>query len=145
MSRGLGDVYKRQIYGTEIARGMDVFELVPSEHLTENEIAAARIADQGELFNPQQQFRVTWPAEPVVARAYMDQLNRADALSAAMNDDLSELLVRAEVHLADGDSDRRLARELETVAEAIGDGDGAAPKQRAGLAETLGGIAARLR
>jgi hypothetical protein len=137
--------YDGMIYGTEIARGMDVFELVPSEYLTENEIAAARIADQGELFNPQQQFRVTWPAEPVVARAYIDQLNRADALSGSMNDDLSELLVRAEAHLADGDNDRRLARELETLADAIGDGDGAAPKQRAGLSETLGGIAARLR
>jgi uncharacterized protein (DUF305 family) len=137
--------YDGMIYGTEIARGMDVFELVPSEHLTENEIAAARIADQGELFNPQQQFRVTWPAEPVVARAYMDQLNRADALPAAMNDDLSELLVRAEAHLADGDSDRRLARELETLAEALGGGEGATQKQTAGLAETLGGIADRLR
>ena len=139
--------YNGKIYGTEIARGLDVFALVPSEHLTENEIAAAMLADQGQLFNPQQQFRVTWPAEPVVARAHIDQLNRADALSASMNDDLGSLLARAESQLADGGRDRRLARELETLAEAIGDGDGnvVTRKQRAGLAETLGGIAARLR
>ena len=61
--------YHGKIYGTEIARGLDVFALVPSQHLTENEIIAAEIADQGELFNPQQQFKVTWPAESVVARA----------------------------------------------------------------------------
>jgi uncharacterized protein (DUF305 family) len=139
--------YNGKIYGTEIARGLDVFALVPSEHLTENEIAAAMLADQGELFNPQQQFRVTWPAEPVVARAYMDQLNRAEALSASMNDDLGGLLARAESQLADGGRDRRLARELETLAEAIGESDGSAVtrKQRAGLAETLEGIAGRLR
>ena len=52
--------YKGRIYGTEIARGLDVFKLVPSEFLSENEIAAAELADQGELFNPQQQFAVTW-------------------------------------------------------------------------------------
>jgi hypothetical protein len=66
--------YKGRIYGTEIVRGLDVLALLPSEHLTANEIAAAALADQGALFNPQQQFRVTWPAEPVVARAYLDQL-----------------------------------------------------------------------
>ena len=43
----------------------NVLALVPSEYLTENEVAAAAVADQGEGFNPQQQFRVTWPAEPV--------------------------------------------------------------------------------
>ena len=72
--------YHGKIYGTEIARGLDVFALVPSQHLTENEIIAAEIADQGELFNPQQQFKVTWPAESVVARAHIDQLERSEAL-----------------------------------------------------------------
>lgn len=67
------------IYGSEIARGLDIFQLVPSEHLTENEIAneiaAARLATYGE-FNTQAQTRVTWPAAPVVARAYLDQMAR---------------------------------------------------------------------
>ena len=48
--------------------------------LSANEIAAAALADQGGAFNPQQQYPVRWPAEPVVARAYADQLKRADAL-----------------------------------------------------------------
>jgi len=74
--------YNGKIYGTEIARGLDVLSLSPSEHLSENEIAAAALANQGAVFNPQQQFPVTWPADPVVAKAYMDQLGRAGTLPA---------------------------------------------------------------
>jgi hypothetical protein len=56
--------YKGRIYGTEILRGLDIFSLQPSEFLSENEIAAAALANQGPAFNPQQQYPVTWPAEP---------------------------------------------------------------------------------
>ena len=53
--------YKGHIYGTEITRGIDVFALKPSEHLTEAEIAAAKAATyQNDRFNPQTQTRVTW-------------------------------------------------------------------------------------
>ena len=66
--------YDGRIYGTEIARGLDVFELLPSEHLSEAEIQAARNADQGGVFNPQQQFEVTWrEGDPAVAKARKDQ------------------------------------------------------------------------
>jgi uncharacterized protein (DUF305 family) len=47
--------YKGRIYGTEIARGLDVFKLVPSEYLSENEVKAAELADEGSVFNPQTQ------------------------------------------------------------------------------------------
>ena len=61
--------YNGRIYATEIARGLDVLALEPSEFLTADEIAAAEAAQyQGNLFNPQTQTQVTWPAE-VVARA----------------------------------------------------------------------------
>lgn len=139
--------YRGKIYGTEIARGMDVFALVPSEYLSENEVAAANIANQGELFNPQQQFEVTWPAEPVVARAYIDQLNRSNALSDMANSDLDAALDRADSRLASGRSDSELAENLETLSMAMNDSGGSAQdqKRRAALAETLGGIADRLR
>jgi len=53
--------YNRRIYGTEITRGLDVFALEPSEHLTEAEIAAAEAASYaGRRFNPQTQTEVTW-------------------------------------------------------------------------------------
>ena len=66
--------YDGKIYGTEIARGLDVFELAPSEHLSEAEIQAALNANQGELFNPQQQFEVTWAeGDPAVEQSRKDQ------------------------------------------------------------------------
>jgi uncharacterized protein (DUF305 family) len=60
--------YKGHIYGTEITRGIDVFALKPSEHLTEAEIAAAKAARfEDGRFNPQTQTRVTWDAAVVQA------------------------------------------------------------------------------
>ena len=139
--------YHGRIYGTEIARGLDVLALVPSEHLSENEIAAAAVADQGSLFNPQQQFRVTWPAEPVVARAYIDQLERSEALSKSFVADLNKALNRSASQLEDGAHDEDLAARLKSLAAGLeqGSGDVVTKKRRAALAETLSGIAARLR
>ena len=135
--------YHGKIYGTEIVRGLDVLALLPSEYLSENEIAAALLADQGERFNPQQQFQVTWPADPVVARAYMDQLERSDALSDELVADLAAALDQAK----SGARDKKLARKLKSLAKALDDdsGDAITTKRRAGLAETLSGIAAGLR
>ncbi|MGY6551027.1 MAG: DUF305 domain-containing protein [Erythrobacter sp.] len=60
--------YNGRIYGTEIIRGIDVFALEPSEFLSEAEIAAAEAAVyQGDVFNPQTQTEVTWPAEVVAS------------------------------------------------------------------------------
>ena len=60
--------YKGRIYATEITRGLDVFALEPSEFLTAEEIAAAEAAIyQGDVFNPQTQTQVTWPADIAAA------------------------------------------------------------------------------
>lgn len=62
--------YKGHIYGTEITRGVDVFALRESEHLTEAEIAAAKAAVyEGGRFNPQTQTQVTWDAAKIDAAA----------------------------------------------------------------------------
>jgi uncharacterized protein (DUF305 family) len=139
--------YGGRIYGTEIVRGLDVLALLPSEYLSANEIAAAALADQGEVFNPQQQFRVTWPAEPVVARAYLDQLARDDALGRENIIELAQTLDGAEEQLEAGARDRGLARTLERFAATLGEGAGSVTdvRRRSKLAETLDGIAARLR
>jgi uncharacterized protein (DUF305 family) len=138
--------YNGKIYGTEIVRGLDVLSLIPSDHLSENEIAAATLADQGDLFNPQQQFRVTWPAEPVVARAYLDQLERSEALSPSAVADIGAALDRSASQLRAGAGDGDLAARLERLAGTL-DGDGGnaiTDKRLAALSETLNGIAARL-
>ena len=139
--------YDGRIYGTEIVRGLDVLELVPSDYLSANEIAAASVADQGRLFNPQQQFRVSWPAEPVVARAYVDQLERGEALSESQVNDLNSALERSASQLEDGARDQDLAARLDSLAAALDQdaGDDITRKRRAALGETLNGIAARLR
>ncbi len=85
--------YKGHIYGTAIVRGLDVLDLKPSEYLSENEIAAASLAQEEDgTFNPQQQYPVAWPNDPVVALAYVDQLRRAGAVPAATLDPLASTL-----------------------------------------------------
>ena len=133
--------YDGRIYGTEIVRGIDVFALEPSEFLTENEIAAAALADQGAVFNPQQQLPFSWPAEPVVAMAYLDQMNRADALSAEMAGALEDVLNAADQALKDGNADSELSEVLNTMAASV---MAKSLPQSAAMADTLRGIAARL-
>ena len=139
--------YNGLIYGTEIVRGIAVLGLTPSEYLTENEIAAAAVANQGGVFNPQQQFQVTWPAEPVVARAYVDQLERSNSLSSSIIAGLTTALDSSASKLEDGARDKGLANELDSFAADLNvDSDGSMTgKRQVALAETLSGIAARLR
>jgi hypothetical protein len=73
--------YNGTIYGSEIARGLDVFELTPTKFLTQNEIDAAKTVHVAEL-NVQNQQKLEWPAQLVVAKAYVDQLERSQALPA---------------------------------------------------------------
>jgi len=73
--------YNGSIYGSEIARGLDVFELTPTKFLTQNEIDAAKTVQVAEL-NVQNQQKIEWPAKLVVAKAYVDQLERSQALPA---------------------------------------------------------------
>ena len=72
--------YNGYIYGSEIARGVDVFKLVPNKYITQNEIDASNQVHFDEL-NVQNQPKITWPSNFVVARAYLDQLARANALA----------------------------------------------------------------
>jgi len=139
--------YNGLIYGTEIVRGLDVLKLLPSEHLSDNEIAAAVAANRRRAFNPQQQFSIDWPAEPVVARAYIDQLERSDKLPMPLVVDLAAALDHAESRLSDGTHDVDLAKRLDSMAATLeqDDGDAVTKKRRTALAETLAGIAARLR
>jgi hypothetical protein len=139
--------YNGFIYGTEIVRGLDVFALLPSEYLSESEIAAAGVADYSGRFNPQQQLSVTWPADPIVARAYMDQLQRSNSLSDSLLADLDTALDSANAPLQAGDRDKKLGRKLNSLAKTLkkDSGDAITTRQRTELAGTLQGIAARLR
>ncbi|MGH7336063.1 MAG: hypothetical protein ACREI7_00675, partial [Myxococcota bacterium] len=141
--------YNGHVYGAEIARGIDVFRLTPSEHLTQNEIDAA-VQVRSTEFNAQQQPRVEWPATTVVARAYLDQLTRNKAIPSDR-----ATAVKAELDEADGvrtgqergaaavlDRLDVLAKQLETDAAAASGRD--ADRLRS-LASTIKGRTARLR
>ena len=141
--------YRGFIYGTEIARGLDVLELLPSEFLTENELAAAASVAP-DSFNAQQQWRIDWPARTVVARAYLDQLERSGTLAAERRLALSNLLDRVDRLSTEGaGGDAALAAALDAAAAELGgnrDGAGSRSRQRlAALAETLMNLAERLR
>jgi uncharacterized protein (DUF305 family) len=139
--------YHGRIYGTEIVRGLDVLELIPTEYLTENEIEAATLADQGAVFNPQQQFPVTWPAHPSVALAYVDQLERASAIPEELIGDLRSALGRASRRLGRERADAELADGLEALAGDVGrlSVDATNSERSSALQRTLHGVAASVR
>ena len=138
--------YNGHIYGTEISRGLDVFVLQASDYLTENEIAAASLPELNGIVNAQTQEIVEWPAVPVVARAYMDQLQRENRLSANQASELSDALDRAEALLVGDNGNRRsTVRALNNFADdffdVAGDFNGISGARYASLAETLERIA----
>jgi hypothetical protein len=87
--------YNGYIYGSEIARGLDVFELTPTKFLTQNEIDAAKAVHLSEE-NVQNQQRIEWPNTLVTAKAYLDQLSRSQALPEARIAQLQKAIQNAE-------------------------------------------------
>lgn len=79
--------YNGHIYSSEISRGLDIFELTPSKFLTQNEIDAAKSVKVAEL-NVQNQQKIVWPKSKAAGLAYIDQLERSQALAA---DQIKEL------------------------------------------------------
>lgn len=87
--------YNGRIYSSEIARGLDIFELTPSEYVTQNEIDAAKSVQVAEL-NVQNQQRIVWPNTLIVAKAYLDQLERSKALTADVIGQIRDAIDKAE-------------------------------------------------
>lgn len=138
--------YNGKIYGTAILRGLDVMELQVSEHLSANELAAAKLADMGDTFNPQQQFEVTWPVEPVIGLAYLDQFDRDGGLDKANSTLARELLSQVQVMLDENKSDKQLATSLQKLAAALRTNNNNLNSQKriTKLKELLQGLASRL-
>ena len=87
--------YNGHIYASEIDRGLDVLDLKPSDQLSQNEIDAAKLI-HFDVFNPQNQPKLVWPASFVVTRAYLDQLVRDNGLSSERSTAIARDLTRAE-------------------------------------------------
>ena len=124
--------YNGRIYGSEIARGLDIFELTPTEFLTQNEIDAAEAVRVAEL-NVQTQEKIEWPQKLVVAKAYIDQLERSQALPADRIATLRQAIQTAESSKKTGKL-KSFARSLEKDAgKAKGTADSARMVALAGL------------
>jgi hypothetical protein len=87
--------YNGYIYSSELSRGLDVLELLPSEYLSRNEIEAARLV-RLEEYNPQSQPRLVWPAAFPVVRSYWDQLVRNGGMPADRLQEVARVLDEAE-------------------------------------------------
>jgi len=87
--------YNGRIYSSEIARGLDIFELTPTANLTQNEIDAAKSVHV-DVLNVQNQQRIEWPKKLVVAKAYLDQLERSKGLSTERIAALRQAIQKAE-------------------------------------------------
>ena len=141
--------YNGHIYGSEIARGIDVFRLKPSEHLSQNEIDAATLVRSEEL-NTQQQTRITWPASSVVARAYVDQLTRTKGIQPERARSVKSALDRADdIRTGQERGAAAVLDQLDALAAQLESDAGAASGRDAmrlrSLAATIKGRAARLR
>ena len=140
--------YNGNIYGAEIARGLDVFRLTPSEHLSQNEIDAASLV-LAEETNVQHQQRFGWQPSSVLARAYLDQLERSSGIQAERVAAVNQALGRADQLGSAAGEAATAVEELEALAtELEGDAEDAVyhdgPRLQS-LADTLRGIATSLR
>ena len=117
--------YNGYIFGSEIARGLDIFTLKPSQYLSQNEIDAASLVRIG-TSNPSDQPKVTWPASFVVARAYLDQLERTKGLA---SDKISALRDGLD-HAEHGDATQQRGALQKLARQAEGDAKGAQDPQR---------------
>jgi hypothetical protein len=114
--------YNGYIISSEIARGLDIFELTPNALLTQNEIDAAKLI-HFDYLNAQDQQQLVWPASFAVARAYLDQLARSKGLPAPRINATRDALTRAEraTGQARADALSQLAARLNTDAQTSGD------------------------
>jgi len=141
--------YNGQIYGSEIARGLDIFRLKPSEHLSQNEIDAATLV-RSEETNTQLQTKIAWPASAPVALAYVDQLARARRIQPDRVRAVKTAFERADgVRTGDQKAAAAAAEQLDALAKQFeadaGAAAGADAMRLKALASTLKGRAAKLR
>lgn len=134
--------YNGRLYGAEISRGIDVFRLTPSEHLSEAEIAAAEMIQMNE-FNAQLQPKVEWPAAVPVAQAYLDQMVRSNRILNDRAAEIQRVLNAQAAGRASASQLNSLALTLEADAIQIRAGElGGDAERMEKIAEVLRGLAA---
>ncbi|HEU4557985.1 MAG TPA: hypothetical protein VFS20_09055 [Longimicrobium sp.] len=128
--------YNGSIVSSEISRGLDILELTPSQHLSQNEIDAAKTV-RLDYLNTQGQPKFVWPASFALAKAYVDQLERSRGLTAANISSVRQALRQAEG--ASGAARRTALTSLATRVNgyAAGSSDAAKVRMLAGAVRDL--------
>jgi hypothetical protein len=106
--------YNGYIYSSEIARGVDVLRLVPNKFITQREIDAANQVHFDEL-NVQNQPKIVWPSNLIVARAYVDQLARGTSITPQRIAALNDAIAKADAK----PSDKQAAAQLKTLGQGL--------------------------
>ncbi len=116
------------VYSSELSRGFDIFELTPSEFLSENELEAARLVTF-EDYNPQSQPKLVWPAAFPVVRSYLDQLVRGEGLAPERT-----AAIAAELDAAEAAGGTTRAQQLTRIAAGL-DSDAATARDSSRVRE----------
>jgi LVIVD repeat len=108
--------YNGMIVSSEIQRGLDIFELLPSGLLSRNEIDAAKTV-RFDFLNAQEQRKLVWPPSFAKARAYIDQLERSRGLDTGSIETARAQLASAEKQSrgARQRALKKLAAQLSTI------------------------------
>lgn len=107
--------YNGSIVSSEIARGLDVVELVPSQYISQNELDAAKTV-KWDYLNAQGQPKIVWPPSFALAKAYTDQLERKQCAASTVS------ALRTQIAAAEKASG---AARNEALAKAVTDAEGA--------------------
>lgn len=121
--------YNGNIYSSEIARGLDIFELTPTEFLTQNEIDAAKAYQVAEL-NVQNQQRIVYPNKLVVAKAYLDQLERSNAMPKDKIGEMRQAVQSAESSKLGGKDKKKLKDYVSVLEKSAADSKNSADSNR---------------
>ncbi len=122
--------YNGLIVSSEIARGLDVFELLPSGLITQNELDAAKTV-RFDYLNAQEQRKFVWPASFAKARAFLDQLERDNGLE-------PEKISAARAE--SGERGEAVGPPAATGAQEAGDADDGRRQERARSSEGADGV-----
>jgi hypothetical protein len=128
--------YNGAIVSSEIQRGLDIFELVPSAFISQNEIDAAKSVHLDYL-NTQGQPKLVWPASFALSRAYVDQLERSKGLSASRIAAIRASLASAESAAGGSRATALSAIATQLDADAAGSSDAAKVRLLAGSVRSL--------
>jgi hypothetical protein len=129
--------YNGVMVSSEISRGLDIMELTPSAHISQNEIDAAKTV-KFEYLNAQGQPKLVWPPSFALARSYVDQLERSNGIPSVRVAAVRSALQNAE--RANGGARTTALTLLATQisADAAGSSDAAKVRMLAGAVTELG-------